>query len=159
MNEKETENFLPWKQIVNFKDKTWSDESILLFKLYTRIPPRRIKDYQLMKYVKGKSLETVKEMSKKWNYVVLSKNKYPQYLVYNNYKTRKIYGQFIVDLTNPDQKPNFIYSEIRKAGKNAFESSGAKSMELIFPSAKGNVIKDFTRAYLYYIFNGTGKFG
>ena len=53
MNEKETQNYIPWTQIVKYNDPSWTDEALLLFKLYTSIPPRRIKDYSLMKYVKA----------------------------------------------------------------------------------------------------------
>jgi len=53
MNEKEAQNYLPWPQIVKYNDPSWTDEALLLFKLYTSIPPRRIKDYSLMKYVKA----------------------------------------------------------------------------------------------------------
>ena len=157
MNENETKNYMPWPQIVKYNDASWTDEGKLLFKLYTAIPPRRIKDYSLMKYVKGKSVPFVKQMDKNFNYLVLNNNKNPIALVFNNYKTRKVYGQFVVDLTISDGKPHFRYSEIKKAAKNAFIETDAKSGELVFPSANGKVIRDFTRTWLYYLFRGTGK--
>ena len=157
MNEKESKNYIPWTDIVKYNDPEWTDEGKLLFKLYTAIPPRRIKDYSLMKYVKGKSVPVVKEMDKDCNYIVLNNNKNPIALVFNNYKTKKVYGQFIVDLTLPDGKPHFRYSEIKKAIKQAYKSTNARSGELVFPSANGRIIRDFTRTWLYYLFRGTGK--
>ena len=157
MNETESQNYMPWPQIVKYNDPSWTDEAKLLFKLYTAIPPRRIKDYSLMKYVKGKSVPTVKEMDKNYNYLVLNNNKNPIALIFNNYKTKKVYGQYSVDLTKPDSKPHFRYSEIRKTAKNAFLETGASSGELVFPSANGKVIRDFTRIWMYDLFKGTGK--
>ena len=157
MNEKESKNYIPWNDIVKYNDPSWTDEGKLLFKLYTAIPPRRIKDYSLMKYVKGKSVPVVKEMDKDYNYIVLNNNKNPIALVFNNYKTKKVYGQFVIDLTLRDGKPHFRYSEIKKAIKQAYISTNAQSGELVFPSANGRVIRDFTRTWLYYLFRGTRK--
>jgi len=157
MNEKETQNYIPWPQIVKYNDPFWTDEALLLFKLYTSIPPRRIKDYSLMKYVKGKSVPVVKGMDKNYNYLVLNNNKNPIALVFNNYKTKKAYGQFVVDLVQSDGKPHFRYSEIRKVAKKAFIETDSKSGELVFPSANGRVIRDFTRTWLYYLFRDTKK--
>jgi hypothetical protein len=109
-----------------------------------------------MKYVKGKSVPKVKQMDKNFNYIVVNKNKNPIALVINNYKTKKRYGQYTVDLTLGDLKPYFRFSEIRKAIKNFARATGIKSGELVFPSANGNVIRNFTSTWLHFLFKKSG---
>lgn len=156
LTEKEMKNILPWTTIVNYNNKKWTEEARLLFKLYTAMPPRRLKDYSLLKYIKGKSVPAVQKMDKQFNYIVVNKNKNPIALIINNYKTKKRYGTFIVDLNKPDLKPHFRFSEIRKAIKDFARATDINSGELVFPNSQGGIYRDFT-VWVHYLFKGTGK--
>lgn len=152
----EKRSFMPWNKIVEFNDKSWTEEARLLFKLYTAMPPRRNKDYSYMKYIKGKSIPAVKDMDKFYNYIVVNKKGNPISLIINNYKTKKVYKTYIVDLTLGDLKPHFRFSEIRTAIKAFAKATGIKSGELVFPNTKGNIYEQFT-PYLNFLFKNTGK--
>jgi hypothetical protein len=155
MSKKEEKNIMSWNKIVTYNDKSWTDEARLLHRLYTSMPPRRLKDYSHMKYVRGKSMDIVRSMDKKYNYIVVNKYKNPISLVINNYKTKKRYGTFIVDLTQKDSI-HFRYSEIKKAIKNFVKSSAIKSGELVFPNTKGDMYQDFT-SWVHHLFKKTGR--
>lgn len=90
------------KPLLNLKDELTADEfqkvqEYIIASLYTRIPPRRLKDYTDMK------LKDVKKETD--NYVELKKT--PQF-VFNSYKTSKIHGQQTVEL------PKDLASVIKK---------------------------------------------
>jgi len=156
MSEKERQNYLPWDEIMNYTDSTWTPESKFLFKLYTAIPPRRL-DYKYLKLVKGKSVPQTQRMDKSFTYFVINKNNNPIAIVINNYKTKKKYGTFIVDLTQKDFKPYFRFSEIKKAFKDLFRSDPSlKSGELMFPNSKGNIYSDFSDR-IQELFRKSGK--
>lgn len=158
LSDKEAKNILPWTTLVNYNDKSWNEEARLLFKLYTAMPPRRVKDYALLKYIKGKSIPKVKQMDKSYNYIVVNGNGNPIALVINNFKTRKTYGTYTVDLTIPDVKPHFRFSEIKKAIKNFAKATGVKSGDIVFPNTQGEPYrKDFTAKWIHFLFKGTGK--
>jgi hypothetical protein len=98
---KQTDNWLEWKDILSRRDKLeeqalgkdsdyFDAQDWLLLTLYTAIAPRRVKDYQLM-YV----VPTMKKADDKdRNYYVVDEKKF----VFNNYKTKKIYGEKVIEL-------------------------------------------------------------
>ena len=153
----EAKNILPWKTIVSYNDPTWTEEAKLLYKLYTAIPPRRLKDYGLMKYIKNKSVPTVRKLDKYYNYLVVNKNSNPIALVINNYKTKKRYGTYTVDLTLSDQKPHFRFSEIKKAIKSFAKETNIKSGELVFPNTKGKPYRRNFTTWLHFLFKALNK--
>ena len=144
LSDREKNNFISWKTIKDFDNPKWTTNDRLLFKLYTAIPPRRNKDYSLMKYVKGKSVPEAQKLDKEFNYIVTNKNGNAISLIYNNYKTKKRYGQFSIDQTKTDQKPNFVYSDIKRAMKNVIKETGIKSGEFLFGNANGNINTKFS---------------
>jgi hypothetical protein len=156
LSDREQVSFMPWNKIVKFNDTSWTEEARLLFKLYTAIPPRRNKDYSHMKYIKGKSVPAVMELDKFYNYIVVNKNGNPIALVINNYKTKKVYKTYTVDLTLGDLKPHFRFSEIRTAIKKFAKATGINSNELVFPNTKGDIYQQFT-PYVNFLFKSTGK--
>jgi hypothetical protein len=109
-----------------------------------------------MKYIKGKSVPAVKELDKFYNYIVVNKHNNPIALVINNYKTKKVYKTYTVDLTLGDLKPHFRFSEIRTAIKAFAKATGIKSTELVFPNTKGDIYQQFT-PYVNFLFKSTGK--
>ena len=144
MSNKERDNFISWKTINDFDNPRWTTNDRLLFKLYSAIPPRRNKDYSLMKFIKGKSVPEAQKLDNLFNYIVCNKNGNAIALIYNNYKTKKRYGQYTIDLTKPDQRPNFVYSDIKKAMKDFLKDTKINSNQLLFPNVSGNVNTKFS---------------
>jgi hypothetical protein len=80
--QKQLENDLP-KKVTNQKDYQ-KCLSYLVLSLYTKIPPRRVRDYHEMKVVN----EYKDTMNKDHNYLDVKNKKF----IFNNYKTKGAYG-------------------------------------------------------------------
>ena len=143
LSERETKNFIKWDEILKYDTSNLDEEDLLLYTLLTAIPPRRLA-YKYLKLVKGKTKEQISELDKNFNYITINKNNNPTSIVLNNYKTQKTYKTFTINLTEPDKKPIFMFSKIRKIIKKYMRTTGIKSGELVFPNDKGEVYKDFT---------------
>jgi hypothetical protein len=162
LSDREKPNYMTWSDILKFTDPHWNEEAKLLYKLYTAMPPRRNEDYSHMKYVKGKSLGAVQEMDKQYNYMVVNDHKKPIALVFNFYKTRKVYHQQTIDLQRKVQgkhKKYFRFNEIITAINNMVKTSKPTitSGELVFPSARGGVVAQFGASWVNLVFKKTGK--
>lgn len=144
LSDREAKNFMTWDKILKYDLAGLDEEDILLVKLMTAIPPRRL-SYKYLKLVKNKTKEQIDQLDKKYNYIVINKSGNATSIVLNNYKTKKVYRRFIIDLTQPDQKPIFNFSEIKKAVKNFMIATKIKSGDLVFPNNKGGIYNDFTR--------------
>ena len=72
--------------------------------MYTLLPPRRLKDYQLMRY--SERSQDITRLNKKYNYLVVDKDDGDEdvILIFNNYKTSKRYGQQIFNLRQVSEK-------------------------------------------------------
>jgi len=94
-SEKQTENWLGWKEVQDKREELCKNAPdglhCLLLSLYTEIQPRRNQDYLLMKVVKKTPTETDA------NYLVLEKGK-PKRFIFNKYKTAKKYGTQTVEI-------------------------------------------------------------
>jgi len=85
----------------------------MLLSLYVLNPPRRNKDYQIMKVIKSYN----KDLPNENNYLDMSNRKF----IFNNYKTNKTYQQQIIDIN--DELKNVIilylkYHPLKKEMKN-----------------------------------------
>lgn len=78
-------------------------QNLLLLSLYHLIPPRRNKDYQLMKVIKNSD----SELSTDFNYIDLEKKQF----IFNNYKTSRTYKSQIIDI--PEELFNIITEYIK----------------------------------------------
>jgi hypothetical protein len=132
-----------------------TDEDRLLHALYTAIPPRR-HDYKYLKLIKIKQQKRKATLSKDFNWLVVNKQGNPTEIIINNYKTKKRYGTFTIDLRQPDQLPIFNFTKLRNSIKTFVQSSGIKSGELVFPTTGGNVYTTFSRR-IEHIFKNTGR--
>ena len=74
------------------KKPTLGTKDDALISLYLDVPPRRLKDYQLMKVTRG-SLAKAKALDKDFNYLVVTKGGKSKTLIYNEYKTQSVFGQ------------------------------------------------------------------
>ena len=136
MTDTQTENWINWdevkdqlkiledKVVVFYKKKTCSDDdylillSYLILSLYVLIPPRRNKDYSLMRVVQKFS----PDLSTEFNYYDLEKKKF----IFNNYKTSKKYGRF--DLAVPKALQTVINRYLKhRASKFALDDQDNKA--------------------------------
>jgi hypothetical protein len=110
ITDKENKNWKSVEQIDDIYNKIKRDiietpskenyQKLLLLTLYTKIAPRRSKDFQLMKVVNNYN----ENMSKEFNYLDLENHKF----YFCNYKTARSYGVQIEDI------PDAIFSIIVK---------------------------------------------
>ena len=152
---RESKNWLDWKDIVNFNDPTWNDESRLLHALYTCIPPRRL-EYGLLRLSRHRSVPESMKLDKKYNYIVTNKNDNPIAIILNRYKTDKKYKTYTIDLLEKDQKPNFVYSKIRTFAKRLIVGEKIIHNDPIFPTRTGTLYGNFGQR-VNEVFAKTGK--
>lgn len=102
-----------WDDVINIRHELLEKKDLknhLIISLYTYIPPRRLKDYVMLKIAKNESNMKDKE----YNYYDMDKKN----LVFNNYKTQKQYKQQIIDI--PEELAtiidNYINTRNLKAG-------------------------------------------
>jgi len=125
--EQQEKNWMKWDEIVNkFNDmnsklkKSYSNISesqyddlldTIILSLYVCLPPRRNKDYLLMKVSKdGKNMTDAK-----YNYLDMKKKQF----IFNNFKTKKAFGQQIIDI--PDVCYNLLKKYLKyKKGESDF---------------------------------------
>jgi hypothetical protein len=111
--ETQKENWITWKEVVEVRDALQKEVdaivlpedgkvgvvdystilSNMVLALYTYIPPRRNKDYMLMKITKLKGAES---MPTNQNYYDIHNQRF----IFNTFKTSKTYGQQIVSIKN-----------------------------------------------------------
>jgi hypothetical protein len=96
--QKQKDNWLEWAEVLQIQKQLENDLpkkannqkdyqkclSYLVLSLYTKIPPRRVRDYHEMKVVN----EYKDTMSKDYNYLDVKNKKF----IFNNYKTKGAYG-------------------------------------------------------------------
>jgi hypothetical protein len=87
LTDKELVNYIPWSEVKKIIPKT--PESVLIYALYTSLPPRRNEDYQLMRIKMGKNIK-IEELSNEYNYYLKDMKK----LVF-----KRVFKTHIIDLT------------------------------------------------------------
>ena len=109
----------------------------MLVDMYTLFPTRRLKDYQLMRYT---NRSNVHSLNNKYNYLALDPTSNEVSLVFNNYKTKKRYGQQVFNLKKESEKkydilayswqPVLLQRLIKAVGSYVFLSSFKKKSYL-----------------------------
>lgn len=105
-----------WDDVIKIRGELLENKELknhLIISLYTYIPPRRLKDYVLLKIAKNENNMKDKE----YNYYDISKKT----LIFNNYKTQKQYNQQLINV--PDELATII--------DNYIDTRGLKSGELL----------------------------
>ena len=125
--------------------KDLNEEETLLVNLYRFIPPRRLLDYKVLTYVKNKTKEQIDKLDKDFNYITINKVDHPTSIVFNNYKTKKRYRTFTIDLTQADKPPFFNFSGLRTSITKFIKSTKFEDFDLFFPTTAGTVYGDFSR--------------
>lgn len=128
----------------------------ILYALYVAIPPRRA-DYKFLKLIIDDGTQDYAKLDKKFNYLIVNKSNKPLFLVFNNYKTAKTYGQVVVNVNlKQNMEPffkTFLMSIIIEKNLNLLN---LKNGDLLFPDTNGNVIQNYTEK-LNNLFSFTGK--
>lgn len=134
MTETQKTKAVTWEELQDmetlFKDK----RSLALYSLYTKIPPRRVTDYRLMKI--GKDTD-----SANFNYLDLEKSN----LVFNVYKTsdRKGYGQYISKI--PDDLETILREYVKE--------HNLEDGDFLFYSNPSGTLKTKNRSYASHAFS------
>ena len=92
-NEEMIDSFEEEDILKNMEGLKMEEEIIYIF--YTLQPPRRSEDVYLIT-IKNNS----ENLDNNTNYIIVDSNNNPEELIYNKYKTNKIYGRQIITLTN-----------------------------------------------------------
>jgi hypothetical protein len=100
MSDKERENWIDWKYVVEICETRWSLHrgklDGLVASLYTLFPPRRLQDYSIMKISRDPKVLTE---NREFNWLFLSENGIPQKFVFNHFKSKGTCGAqtYLVD--------------------------------------------------------------
>jgi len=106
MTNAQKSKYIPWSKVLDIDINHLSQSQQLLYKLYTDVPPRRIMDYQLLKY-------TIKSNpSIDFNWIVF-KNSLPNKIIINKFKTVKTYGSYVFDIPTKLAKQWCLYTNYR----------------------------------------------
>ena len=102
-------------------------DDALIYLFYTLQPPRRNDDVYLINIKKINSGEEVNYniLNAKENYIIVDEDNNPNEIVYNKYKTYKIYGKQSIMITNNNLKEiikNYIYRYSINYGDKLFMS-------------------------------------
>jgi len=128
-NEKpKTENLIDdfdEETILELSKKLGSEDKVI-YQFYTLQAPRRNEDVSRIEIInEGYDKE---KLDKNKNYIVIDKNNIPKELIYNYYKTKKIYGKQIITITNENLKKTIqrdILRHQKKEGDKLFNYSRA----------------------------------
>ena len=169
-------NYVPYPVLVkNRKKLKIGSVEDAVVSMYMDAPPRRVRDYYLMKVFKevksktGKkqlTVKTSKVLDKQFNYLVLNTQGNVKEMIFNAYKTQKDFGQQIIipdkKEMNKHLKPYLKGFEIEsgdflfptKTGKSMGDRFGSvvkKSFSLIAPSKKQPTAGLLRHSYVSYI--------
>ena len=105
--------------------------------MYTKIAPRRAKDYRLMKVVIKKTAKDSVDITKlntAFNYCICSQNNLPTRLVFNTFKTvsKRDYGQYVIDKIPTELSTilkEYIVESDLKTGNFLFHQEHNKHLE------------------------------
>jgi len=128
-NEKpKTENLIDdfdEETILELSKKLGSDDKVI-YQFYTLQAPRRNDDVIRIEIInEGYDKE---KLDKKKNYIVIDENNIPNELIYNYYKTKKVYGKQTITITNDNLKKTIqkdILRHQKKEGDKLFKYSRA----------------------------------
>jgi len=123
MIDKDIDSFDEEEIMQNIENIGTDDRLIYLF--YTLQPPRRNDDVYLINIKKINSGEEVNYniLNAKENYIIVDEDNNPSEIVYNKYKTYKIYGKQSIMITNNNLKEiikNYIYRYSLNDGDKLF---------------------------------------
>ena len=134
-----TEDFIKWDELKDLYKKVENPFDKSLISIFTLLPPRRVKDCQLLTIIHDTT-----NLNPELNYIVLDGVK-PINFVYNNYKTSSVYGVQTFD----------IPAKLSKILQEYIEDFQLKDGSPLFPNNKGKYYLNFgeiiTKTFKKYI--------
>jgi hypothetical protein len=137
LSDSQQKNYMDWKDImknIEKNQKKLSSEAKALIALYTEIPPRRVKDFALMKVILESNEEVtakdIRDLDRDFNYLIVNEEGVPAELIWFNYKTKAVFGKQDYDLKGNDNKT------LREALQNYIKDSKKKSGDFLFTKGK-----------------------
>ena len=135
---KESANILAWGTLKDlYKNENMIPEHRALIALYTLIPPRRIQDMQLLTIS-----DTEVNANDNLNYLVVKRG-IPTKLIFNEYKTKQIYGVQSFDIAKDLADVLKPYIKDKKPGDPVFKTKNNKHIRN-FSEYLTNVFKKYT---------------
>lgn len=150
LSDKELINYIPWNEVLKIAPKT--NQSILIYTLYTSLPPRRNEDYKLMRIKFGNI--KIEELSNEYNYYLKDMKK----LVFKRYKTDKVFKTQIIDLKNKNTE-YIKYSEVKRAFKLYLNECNFNDNDILFPSSSNGFRSNWTSTIKKIFTYGKKKLG
>lgn len=136
LTDNERANMLPWTQI--FKIKALTDHNSALVGVYTLIPPRRSKDFGVMRL----ATET-EELDSEFNYVVLNTRNKPIKFVFLNYKTSATFTK--QEFSIPRALATLLTAHIESADLNYGDYLSGRTKSAAFVSFSSQLTKVFKK--------------
>jgi hypothetical protein len=148
MTEKEKAKWMNWPDIIKRRNELaksinayskWSEVvPYLLLCLYTKIEPRRNKDWMKMKLAKYKGDMDLTKADNNYNYYDMPKKRF----IFNNYKTAKRYGQQIIAV--PESLDNDIMLALASHpyGLDFLKSDADVAMLTLLVGSDGKEVSD-----------------
>jgi len=141
LTEKEKQNYLDWDKIVKLNKKDdLSPYDAAVIACYTLIPPRRAKDYGLMRL-------TTTDTDSGFNYLLLNARGKPSKLIFLNYKTDKQFGRQEFDV------PRGLSARLQAH----MTAAGLESGDFLFGKSKSEPYKSFSPQITKVFKAHTGK--
>lgn len=143
MSENQKTKAVTWEELQDMEtlfSGKGDTRSLALYSLYTKIPPRRVTDYRLMKI--GKDTD-----STNFNYLDLEKSN----LVFNVYKTSGKYGQYISKIPKPEGERSS--KDLETILKEYVKEQNLEDGDFLFYSNPSGVLKTKNRAYATHAFS------
>ena len=127
-------NYLPWGEILKLGDTMTTPKYQAIFQLYTAIAPRRLKDYSEMIFLKGDY--DIDDLDDEYNYLIVDNDNNIQSIIYNKFKTYKIYGQQVRNVES-------IPESLNEAIKDFIKSDNLQTGEFLFHKRNGKKYESF----------------
>jgi hypothetical protein len=127
LSAKEKKNILPWSEIKQIKGDNEYERALI--GVYVLTPPRRAKDFGLMRLA-----TPTEELDDDFNYVILNARSKPISFIYNAYKTSNKYGKQTFEM------PKALATVL----KNHIESAGLQYGDFLFGKSKTEPYSSFS---------------
>ena len=140
-----------WEIILKRRDENkLYDDKYLISCLYTLMPPRRIKDYSNMYYITSKNNKREKEK----NYFCLKEKCF----IFNNYKTKKTYGEQIIKVNEELYKilEKYINKKNKKNGDILLEIKNDKydnKIKRLLKDSLGCGVDNIRHSFISYTYS------
>lgn len=120
-----------------------SRDELCIYAVYTLFPPRRVQDYAFMRVHYTTDGVSMESLSRDSNWLVISRAGRASFLVFNRYKTDRVYGHTTFDLLHMEYNVVFPGSSTRLSGllSDYVRERGFSEGAVLFPKDDGSMFK------------------